>query len=221
MLTQTDFIFWGIGLAVALIPIHTQRMPVYWEREMQSYMPMYIPKQVFFPVWLLVLVARAGYAALFFQNTVYNDFYSWNLVLWLVVPGLLLFWNWCFFTPTCFYLVGPIATLWFGCELTMLILTIMYGDDRAWVIGFICIALAWSLVAMILSWIISVKLGPNFGVMKDAVARLTEQTIDNARALDQGETLQEYTPPKSEEPVQRLINPHGTSLTAAFRRPGF
>jgi len=218
MITQTDWLFWAVGLAYAFIPVHTQRMPVYWEREMQTYMPMYIPKQVLFPLWMLVLVARGGFAALFFQNTVYNDQYAWIVVLWLSVSGILLIWNWVFFTPTCFYLVGPLATLWFGCELTILILTIMYDDDRAWVIGFICIALAWSLVAMVVSWIVTVKLEPKYTIMRDHVARLTEQTIDSARMLEPVPTSEEYTGPKNtEEPTQAFISPQGNSLTAVFR----
>jgi hypothetical protein len=220
MITSTEWLYWAVGLAYAFIPVHTQRMPVYWEREMQTYMPMYIPKQALFPLWMLVLVARGGFAALFFQNTTFNDQFSWIAALWLSVSGILLVWNWTFFTPTCFYLVGPLATLWFGCELTCLILTIMYGDTRAWVIGFICIALAWSLVAMVVSWIVTVKLGPKFTIMRDHVARLTEQTIDNARMLETTMTPQEYndiiTP--EAETAQVFIPPQGTSLTAAWKQ---
>jgi tryptophan-rich sensory protein len=217
MITQTDFLFWAVSLAYAFIPVHTQRMPVYWERELQTYMPMYIPKQVFFPVWIITFVARGGYAALFFQNVVFDDFYSWIVVLWLSVSGILLIWNWCFFTPTCFYVAGPLATLWFGCEVTVLVLTILYNDTRAWVIGFICIAVAWSLVAMIISWVVTVKLGPKFEIMRNSVAKLTEQTVDNARV---GETVssRDYQAPKEvmmNSPVRPLI-PEGTRLTHVF-----
>jgi hypothetical protein len=220
MITSTDFLYWAAALAWAFIPIHAQRMPVYWEREMQTYMPMYIPKEVFFPVWMITLVARAGFAALFFQNTVFDDFYSWIVVLWLSVTGLLLLFNWFFFTPVSFYPAGPIATLWFGCEVTILILTIMYNDLRPWVIGFICIAVAWSLVAMILGWIVTVKLGPRYGVMRDGVARLTEQTIDVSRADYSAPPIQEYTSKEMKTPTVTqsvpLIPVSGLRLTQAY-----
>jgi tryptophan-rich sensory protein len=214
MITQTQWLFWAVALAYAFIPIHTQRMPVYWERELQSYMPMYIPKQVFFPVWMITYFARGGFGALFFQNTVFDDFYEAIVILWLSVSGLLLIWNWCFFTPVTFYAAGPVATLWFGCELATLILTVLYGDTRPWVIGFICIALAWSLVAMVIGWVVTVRLGAKFSLMKDSVAKLTEQTIDNARAFEP-----EYTTPapvSMSSPVRPRIAHEGLRLTQMF-----
>ena len=219
MITQTDFLFWAVSMAFAFIPIHAQRMPVYWEREMQSYMPMYIPKEVFFPVWMITLGARGGFAALFFQNTLFDDFYSWIVVLWLSVSGILLLFNWFFFTPVSFYAAGPLATLWFGCEVTILVLTIMYDDDRPWVLGFISIAVLWSLVAMILGWCVTVKLGPRFTVMRDSVAKLTEQTIDSARVMDVGPTMAEYSTKPAPPSSQALLPSKGLGirLTQAYQ----
>ena len=50
MITEAQWIRWTAAMAFTFISLYAQRMPVYWEREMQSYMPMYIPKQVFFPI---------------------------------------------------------------------------------------------------------------------------------------------------------------------------
>jgi hypothetical protein len=224
MITTTEWLYWTASMGFCFIALNVPRMPVYWEREIESYMPMYIPKPVFFPVWVITLFARAAYGALFFQNTVSTLEYDWVAGLWWAATGILIFWIWTSFTPVTFYLAGPFGTLWFGCELANLILIIIYGDTRAWVIGFVALALAVSLVAMVCGWIVTIKLAAKFGIMKDAVARLTEQTIDNARALDQGETLATFPGPEKvvvQETTQSLIRPPAGQLSFAsvFQRP--
>jgi len=230
LLVSADWLYWAAALALSVHAFHTQRMPTYWEREVQKYMPMAVPKHVFQPVWLIALVCYAGFGALFFQNAVLDATFDWALVLYIVNVGLRMLWNWFYFTPVSFYPAGPIATLIWGIDVALLVLALIYGDNRAWLIGFIAISIAWSTVAMIFSWFVTAKLGPQFGVMRNSVAKLVEGSVDSAQQYSVGvpgeevppETRTQYKAPLLTGPVTK-IKPqdlsNGTPLSNMHRQP--
>lgn len=173
MPTPTDYLYWTSSLALVVTAgIHIPRIPVLWEEQMQKYMPMYAPKQLFFPLWLFVLVFQAGFGALFFQNTT-NDLYDANFYLFLITAALMLFWIWLFTTPVCFYGAALFSFFILGCDVAMLVIAIEYGDTRAWVMAFISVAIAGALLLFIFTTIAAVKLGPKMKLMREAVSQKT------------------------------------------------
>jgi len=176
-LTPAHWLSWSAALAFVLHAIHVPRMSTYWEREIETYLPMAVPKQVFYPVYLIALVCHAGFGALFFTNATADPLFDWAVVLWFAWVGVVMLTIWFYSTPVSFWPVGPLATIALLINVTLLILAIVYGDTRAWLIGFESVAILWSLLMTIAGWFVSVKLGPKFGIMKQSVAELTNGTI--------------------------------------------
>lgn len=182
MPTPSDYLYWTSSLALIVTAgIHVPRIPVFWEEQMQKYMPMYAPKQLFIPCWLLILVFKAGFGALFFQNTT-NDLYDANFYLFLISAALMILWIWLFTTPICFYGAAIFAFLLLGCDVANLVIAVEYGDTRTWVMVFISGAILGSLILFIFSAIAAAKLGPKMKIMREVVAQRTMATMKMTEA---------------------------------------
>lgn len=174
MPTPSDYLYWASSLALVVTAgIHVPRIPVLWEEQMQKYMPMYAPKQLFFPLWLFVLAFQAGFGALFFQNTTPDMLYDANFYIFFVVAALMLFWIWTFTGPICFYAAAFFAFFILVGDVAMLVIAVEYGDTRAWVMAFISIGIAGSLLLFIFSAIAAAKLGPKMKEMREVVSQKT------------------------------------------------
>jgi hypothetical protein len=179
-LTPAHWLYWTAALAFVLHALHIPRMPTFWELTIRQHLPMAIPSAVFYPLHMLALTCHAAFGALFFTNAVPDPFFDWSVVLWFVWLALVLLATWFYTTPVSFIPVGPLMTCALAINVTLLVLAILYGDTRAWLIGFESLAIAWFLVLTICGWAVTVKLGPHFSEMKDAVAQMTNATVSQA-----------------------------------------
>jgi len=198
-LTPAHWLYWTAALAFVLHALHIPRMPTFWELTIRQHLPMAIPPAVFYPLHMLALTCHAAFGALFFTNTVPDPLFDWAVVLWFIWLALVLMATWFYTTPVSFIPVGPLMTLALLIQVALLVLAIVYGDTRAWLIGFEALAIAWFLVLTIGGWFVTVKLGSHFTEMKATVAEMTDETVMKAG----GKTLLEV---HSKAPVTRIAD---------------
>jgi hypothetical protein len=185
-LTNEVATLWIASFALAYSVFGAQRLPSFWSQEYANGKHHQTTRwfaYLFFPIWMIVLSCQAAAYATFLQEVV-NDLYYAFLVVGIAEIGLMHTWNWAWNFPVHPWLAAIVAFLIFGCQLTLLILAIVYDTTNNWVYAFICIPLAWTAIAAIWSIVSAVRISPEFYEMQDRV-RMKDNRLHQFLKMDQ------------------------------------
>ena len=188
VLTTEIATLWLASFALTFTVFGAQRLPSFWSQAYANGKHHQTTRwfaYLFFPIWLIVLSCQAAAYATFFQETP-NDLYYAFLIVAIAEIGLMHVWNWAWNFPVHPWLAAIAAFLIFGCQLTLLILAILYNTANNWVYAFISIPLAWTAVAAIWSFVAAVRISPEFYKMQAQVSMKDDRLhkllmLDNQR----------------------------------------
>lgn len=179
---------WLASFAFTFTVFGAQRLPSFWSQAYAKGKHHQTTRwfaYLFFPIWLIVLSSQAAAYATFLQE-VPNDLYYAFLVVAIVEIGFMHVWNWAWNFPVHPWLAAIAALLIFGCQLTLLILAILYSTANNWIYAFLAIPLAWTAIAAIWSFVAAVRISPEFYKMQAEVSMKDDRlhkilTLDNQR----------------------------------------